>query len=184
MWWTAPFKMAKKIPWQVWVLSGLALSFYSWGVLQHHRGAAEVQKQWDDSISRGKVIVDSLKAGQNKITTVTEFKYIDRVQVIHEKGKTITKLVPQFIPIDSCDLPGGFRLLHDAAVSGTIPSAADAVDAAPVPASTAATTITENYTICKAAISDLEGTREWIQQQRQLYLELCKQPGARCSEDK
>lgn len=182
--WIAFVEILKKIPWQAWLLSGLALSFYGWGVLQHHRGAAEVQKQWDDSISRGKVIVDTLRAGQNKVTTVIETKYKDRVQVIHEKGKTITKLVPQFIPADSCDLPGGFRLLHDAAVSGTIPSAAEGVDAAPVPVTTAATTITENYTTCKAAISDLEGMREWAQQQRQLYLELCKQPGVRCSADK
>ena len=133
------------------------------------------------AVSRGTVIVENLKAGQARVNTVIETKYVDRWKVIHEKGDTITKLIPQFIPDGSCDLPGGFRVLHDAAITGTIPTAAEGTVAEPVPVATAAGTITSNYTQCKEAISDLEGLREWAEQQHQLYLEQCKLQGVDCS---
>lgn len=142
-----------------------------------------MQARWDASIERGKVIVKDLKSAQGQVTVRVETKYVDRWRTIYEKGDTITKLVPQYIPAGTCDLPAGFRVLHDNAVSGTIPSTSAATDAAPVPVRDAATTITGNYTTCNAAISDLMGLREWVEGQQQAYQELCKQRGVVCSKD-
>ena len=175
--------MSIKIPWQVWACAGLGLFLVLFGWYWDSHGASRVQKRWDAAVARGTVIVAGLKAEQGKVTVRVETKYVDRWKVIHEKGDTITKLVPQFISDGTCDLPGGFRVLHDAAVSGTTPSAADLTNAEPVPASTAATTVTENYTTCNKAISDLAGLREWLEEQRKVYLERCKLPGVDCSKD-
>lgn len=67
------------------------------------------------------------------------------------KVRTITKEiireVPIRIPADSPPLPGGFRVLHDAAAAGTQvdSSAPGGTDATPVPPQAAAETIAENY---------------------------------------
>ena len=183
MWWTAVKAGFKKIPWQVWALSGLVISFWLWGHVQYGKGQGEVQAEWDASVERGKAVVKNLEAGQGKVTTKIEIQYRDRVKVIHEKGDTITKLVTKYIPVGTPDLPGGFRLLHDAAVYNTVPRAAEGVDGAPVSVATATATITGNYTTCNAAISDLAGMRQWAQEQRQIYLDQCKQQGVHCSTD-
>jgi len=173
--------MSIKIPWQIWVCAGFILYSVALGWFFHHKGAAAVQKKWDMAVVLGTLIVNDLRAGQGKITTVTEVKYLDRIKVIHEKGETITKLIPQFIPNGSCDLPGGFRVLHDAAVTSTIPTAAEGTNAAAVSIEDTATTVIGNYTQCNGAISDLQGLREWVSQQEQLYLDQCKQQGVVCS---
>ncbi len=172
-----------KIPWQVLACAGLVLFQVLFGWYWYEKGSDAVQKKWDQSISRGSAIVEKLKSGQGQVTTKIEYVYRDRVKVIHEEGKTITKLVPHYIPAGTCELPGGFRVLHDAAVTGTIPEAPGRVDEAPVPVETAAITITENYTTCREAIADLEGMRTWAAQQYQLYLDQCKQRGVACNLD-
>jgi hypothetical protein len=172
-----------KIPWQVFACAGLVAFLSLFGWYWDHHGASRVQARWDASIERGKVIVKDLKAGQNKLTVRVETKYIDRWRTIHEKGDTITKLVPQYIPSGTCDLPAGFRVLHDNAVSSTIPQPSELTNAAPVSVAEATSTVTENYTTCNAAISDLAGLREWLEGQQQAYRELCKQRGVVCSKD-
>lgn len=61
----------------------------------------------------------------------------------------------------------------------TLPPAEN--DKAPVDVTEATKVIVGNYTQCRAAISDLEGLREWVEEQRRLYLELCKQRDVDCS---
>ena len=176
--------MGIKIPWQVWALSGLLLIFFGWGKWQHHKGAAAVQLKWDQAVDRGKVLVAELQAGQDSITTITEIKYIDRVETVYEKGKTIIKQIPVYVPTDSCELGGGFRVLHDAAAANTIPDPARIPDAPSVPAPTLATTITENYTECTITASKLVALQQWWKDQAALIAERCKQPGVHCSKDK
>ncbi len=173
--------MGIKIPWQVWACAGLVILIGLFGWYMDSRGASRIQKRWDQSIARGQVIVADLKGKQGQVTTRIEYVYRDRIKTVYEKGDTITKLVPQFIPSGTCDLPGGFRVLHDAAVAGTIPTAAEGTNAAPVSVADATRTIAKNYTTCKAAIVDLEGLRSWVQEQRQIYLDQCKQQGVVCT---
>lgn len=125
--------MGIKIPWQIWACAGIVsfLVFSHW--YSYQKGAASVQLKWDAAVIRGKAIVQELEADQGKVTTRIEYKYIDRWRTIHEKGDTITKLVPHYIPVDSCDLPPGFRVLHDAAATGTIPGGAAGVSEPTVP---------------------------------------------------
>lgn len=173
-----------KIPWQVFACAGLVLALWGYGKFKYHQGADSVQVEWDASVERGKVIVRDLKANQGKVTTKVETVTIEKIKTIKEKGDVIVKQVEVLVPDGTCDLPGGFRLLHDAAAANTIPDSTKADDAERVPAQTAATTIAENYTTCNAAIADLEGLRRWVREQEQLYLDQCKDEPSLCSKDK
>lgn len=172
-----------KIPWQVFACAGVVLAIYGWGELRHYQGKQEVQTQWDASIDRGKTIVRDLRANQGKVTTKIETVYVDRIKVIHEKAQIITKYVDRLIPVNTPDLPGGFRLLHDAAATNTIPDPTGEVQAQPVPVKDLALTIDDNYEACLVESEKLKGLWTWLQEQRQLYEEACKQQGTLCSKD-
>lgn len=182
-WLALPISLAKKIPWQLWVLAGVLFSFWLYGAWQYRQGAADTQAAWDESVERGKVIVADLKKRQGTVTERVVYQTVERIKTIKEKGDAIVKQVEVLVPDGSCDLPGGFRLLHDAAAANTIPDTSKSADAEPVPAQTVATTVAENYTTCNAAIADLQGLRQWAVEQHQLYLDQCKERGVLCSTD-
>lgn len=172
-----------KIPWQVFACTGLVLILGISGWKLYDLGRDHKQAEWNASIARGKIIVEGLKNKQAIVTTRVVTQTVERVRNIKEKGDVIVRQVKVFVPDGSCQLPGGFRLLHDAAATNAIPNSAGAADAEPVPAQTAATTVAENYTTCNAAIADLSGLRQWVQTQYQVYLDQCKEAGVRCSKD-
>lgn len=66
------------------------------------------------------------------INTVVKTEYVDRVQVIKEKGDTIVKQVPVYITKASdlkCPVPAGLvRLLNDAASNSGLPEASPGAD--------------------------------------------------------
>jgi hypothetical protein len=99
------------------------------------------------------------------VTTKIETKY---VKVLVHDGvvtETIVKEVPVYVPASTPDLPGGFRVLHDASAAGVIPDPAAIADAAPVPVADAAKTIAQNYGSCRQVIHQLEGLQEWVREQ-------------------
>lgn len=85
---------------------------------------------------------------------VTE--YVDRVQVIKERGATLIKEVPVYVSAKAdaaCTVNAGFVRLHDAAAKSLpAPDPAGDADAAPsgVALSAVAATTAENYTTCNA----------------------------------
>ncbi len=172
-----------KIPWQVWACAGLVLLLSAAGWKLYDLGQDHKQAEWDASIERGKVIVEKLKANQGKVTTKIVTQTVERIKVVTEKGDEIIKRVEVFVPNGTCELPGSFRVYHDAAADNAIPDSTRIPDAKPVPAKTLATTLAENYTTCHKAITDLQGLRQWVQEQHQLYLDQCKDRGVNCSKD-
>lgn len=170
-----------KIPWQVFACAGLLLTIGGWGELRHWQGKQEVQGKWDAAVERGKVIVADLKKKRVIVNTVVETVYQDKIKVVREKGDVIVKQVPMFVPQGSCDLPGGFRLLHDAAAIGAIPDATAIPDAAAVPAETVATTVAENYTTCNQVREQLMGLQDWVQKQADVSAQTCKELKGNCS---
>lgn len=80
--------------------------------------------------------------------------------------KTIVEKVPVYVPLDSCPLPAGFRLLHDsAAANEPIPDATAIVDGAAIPAAVVAETVVSNYGTCNANAARLAGLQEWVSAQ-------------------
>lgn len=181
MWWEVIKRLLKKIPWQIWVCAGVLVAGYSWGEFRYHEGKQEVQTAWDDAVRQAKQTTKNLSHDQKEITKGVTTVYVDRVKVIHEKADTIIKYIPKYIPDGSCMLPGGFRLLHDAAATNTIPEAPGGVDDIPVSAQEATATVTENYATCQVIRSNLISLQTWVSQQYNLYLEQCKQRGVDCS---
>ena len=83
--------------------------------------------------------------------------------------KTLIQKVNVYVPSDSCLLPGGFRLLHNAAATnGQLSDTTSFADAAPVAAQAATELIIENYGIAQANAAQLVGLQDWINAQRAL----------------
>ena len=170
-----------KIPWQVFACAGVMLILGLTGYYLYDLGRDHTQAKWDSAVERGNVAVDRLKNKQATITTKIETVYVDRVKTIKEKGDVIYKEVPVYIPVDSPDLPPGFRVLHDAAVTNSIPRTSEIPDAESVSVKAATETITGNYTTCHLILQDLTSLQQWVQEQRESYLDECKQQGLSCN---
>jgi hypothetical protein len=106
-----------------------------------------------------------LKAARENVTTKVETIYVDRIKTVYKRGAEIIKEVPVYVPSTTPDLPAGFRVLYDAASRGELPDPAAVNDAAPVSAQTVATSVIENFTICRANAEKLLGLQEWVTRQ-------------------
>ncbi|QBE66841.1 hypothetical protein [Pseudoduganella lutea] len=116
-----------------WLLIGLLLVGlgFSWGHQWGTEGFEKYKAEQAEAIS-------NLKAKSEKINTVTVTKYVDRIQVVREKGETIEKKVIEHVPRNTCVLPADVRsLLNEAAgsplsvTSGTADAASEATGETP-----------------------------------------------------
>lgn len=178
----AAIAIAKKIPREVYAFGVLMILLGLLGLKVYHLGQDNIQAKWDASVARGRKAVNELKQKQVVITTKIVTRTVEKVKVIREKGEVRIKQIPVYIPVDSPDLPGGFRLLHDAAAANAIPEVPGTF-AERVPLRTATETIDRNYQTCHRAIEELTGLRQWVQEQREAYLAACKLRGLSCSTD-
>ncbi len=91
--------------------------------------------------------------------------YRDRIKVVREKGEEVIRYVEKLVPADSCPLPPGWRVLHDAAAEGRIPDSPERLDAAAVSAQEAARTVATNYSTCREAAERLTSLQAWVKEQ-------------------
>lgn len=158
-----PLTFLQNIPWKLIGIIIICTGIYFLG---RSHGADSVQKDWDAANGKqSKIVIDTIikqVAGSERIIT----KYVDKVRIIREKGQTITKEVPIYVPYDSCTLPGGFRVLHDAAASNEFPDASRITDAASVNAQVAAGTVVENYATCYQIREQLISLQDWVKEMR------------------
>ncbi len=144
------------------------LAFFGWrihdyGEARYAAGQAATQAKWDAAVKRGQAELQRLRTAAGKVSVRTEIQYRDKVKVIREKGDAIVREVRVFVPDGSCLLPGGFRLLHDAAAAnGPVPDAARIADAAPVDAQAVAGTVTGNYATCHEDAARLSSLQDWV----------------------
>ena len=143
----------------VLLIAGLVASGYAWKA-HNAAQAAELAK------AKAQVVVLTLAVKQAAATERVVTKYVDRVKVVAGRTQTIIKEVPVYVPIDSPDLPAGFRVLHDAAAQGVIPDPARIADASPVPAQDAAETIASNYGTCGETAEQVRALQDWIREQQ------------------
>jgi hypothetical protein len=146
------------------VLAGVL--FLLWWV--YAQGKESVQKDWDAAVARGVIEVAKLKEKQVVVTTKVETVYVDRVKTIREKGDAIEVVREVFVPADSGNIGGGFRLFYDATLTGAIPESASITDAAAIPLADLADTIAINHERCLIAYATTEGLQEWIREQQRL----------------
>ena len=111
----------------------------------------------------------SEELGREKVNVKVVTKYVDRVQVVQGRTRTIIKEVPVYVPTGTADLPAGYRVLHDAAAQGVIPDPARIADASPVPAQDAAETVVENYGTCHETAEQVIALQDWIRAQQAVH---------------
>lgn len=139
------------------LLIAAAISYAGWT-----KGAAHVQAKWDAETVKKSLTVSRVEKAQAESTVRVVTKFVDRVRVVKDAGAALTKEVVRYVPSDSCDLPPGYRVLHDAAARGEPAGAAGNVDAAAVPAQDAAAVVIDNYTACHANSEQLVALQNWI----------------------
>lgn len=126
------------------------------------KGMSHVQDKWDLATMQQQVLVTKIQMQRADVTTEVVTKYVDRVRIVKEKGAEIVKEVPVYVPSDSCSLPGGFRVLHDAAALGVVSDPAGITNAPTVPAQDVAAIVAENYATYHECAEQVIALQQWI----------------------
>ncbi len=156
------------IPWPYRLLAlaalGLALVGFGWV-----KGAGHVQAQWDAAVQAQAPQAAANRARQAQATVKVVTEYVDRVRIVREKGDTIIKEVPVYVPVQAdaaCTINRGFVRLHDAAAAGELPEAARDADAAAaaIALSAVAGTVTANYQTCHENAEQLIALQAWARE--------------------
>lgn len=153
------------LPWKLLGILGLVAAAFVGGC-QHGEGT--VTTKWDTERAATANQLQQLAAKQAQTTTQVVTQYVDRIQIVHQRGKDIVKEVPVYVPLTSptCDLSGGFRLLHDAAATGSeLPDPARIADAPTAPAQDVAATVADNYATYHEVAEQLKALQSWVSQQ-------------------
>lgn len=161
--------IAKKIPWQVWVLSGVILCFWFYGLWQFERGQLNVQTKWDEEKETTRIRIAELEARQLTVNMIVDSVVVERIKTIKEKGDVIEKEIPVFIPSYNELLPGGFRLLYDAAATSQIPDRSRIPFSTSVTVGDVASTTNRNYTTCNIWREQVLGWQSWYEEQSKLW---------------
>lgn len=150
------------------LLSLAGWKIHAYGSARYDAGAAVVQKKWDKQKKIDEAAAAKLHAEANRVSTKILVQYIDRVKIVREKADAIRQQVPIYLPAGLPELPGGFRLLHDAAAANEpIPRGTDAADGAPVSVEAATGTIVDNYGTDAKTAAKLIGLQDWVYAQCQ-----------------
>lgn len=134
-------------------------------------GGLSNEASWQLKVAKANVEIAELKVKEEKVTTKIVTKYIDRIQVVKEKGNEIIKYVDVIKEYDSkCELPNSFVVLHDAAAKNELPDPARITNegASNLKLSTATTTIVENYGITNQITEQLKALQAWIREQQKI----------------
>ena len=158
------------IPWPYRLLAlaalGLALVGFGWV-----KGAGHVQAQWDAAVQQQALQAAAIREEQAQATVKVVTEYVDRIRVVREKGDTIIKEVPVYVPVQAdaaCTINRGFVRLHDAAAVGALPEPARDTDAAAadIALSAVAGTVATNYQTCHETAEQLRALQVWVRNLR------------------
>ena len=148
--------------WLALALAAAALIGFGW-----IKGAGHVQAQWDAAVQQQTLQAAAARERQAQATIKVVTQYVDRVRVVREKGDTIIKEVPVYVPAQAdaaCTVNHGFVRLHDAAAAGELPTPAGDSDAAAssLALSAVAGTVTANYQTSHETAEQLRALQEWV----------------------
>ena len=146
------------------VLLAAALIGFGW-----IKGAGHVQAQWDAAVQQQTLQAAAVREQQAQATVKVVTQYVDRVRVVREKGDTIIKEVPVYVPAQAdaaCTVNRGFVRLHDAAAAGELPQPARDADApaAGIALSAVGGTVAANYQTCHENAEQLRAFQAWAKE--------------------
>jgi len=153
-------------PYRLLALAGLSAALIGFGWV---KGASHVQARWDAAIAQQILQAAAVRARQAQATVKIVTEYVDRVRIVREKGDTIIKEVPVYVPVQAdaaCTINRGFVRLHDAAAAGELPTAPADADAptAGLALSAVAATVAANYQTCHENAERLRALQGWVRQ--------------------
>ena len=126
---------------------------HKWGVSSCYEATIEAQRHTIETGIKQAVVSDQ---------TVT--KYVDRVQIVQGKSRTIIKEIPIYVK-DTCTLSADWRMLHDSAVKSELPDPTRDSDEATITAQDALETVAANYGICEENSQTLQALQSWVREQ-------------------
>ncbi|MBN8461447.1 MAG: hypothetical protein J0M01_01325 [Dechloromonas sp.] len=158
------------IPWpyRLLALALLAAALIGFGWI---KGAGHVQAQWDAAIQQQTLQAATMRQRQAEATVKVVTEYVDRVHVVREKGDTIIKEVPVYVPAQAdaaCTINRGFVRLHDAAAAGDLPEPAGDADATAAGITLSAVTeaVVGNYQTCHENAEQLRALQAWVREMK------------------
>ena len=162
-----PFISTYRLPIQVTSIVILVFGVYM-------EGGIATQEKWEAKVAEVKLEMAKKETASAEVTTKVVTKYINKVQIVKEKGNEIIKQVPVYITKDAdtkCDVPTGFVMLHDSASRNEVPDPTRKVDGTTsnVKISGVAETVVENYTTYHQVAEQLRSLQEWIKEQQKVY---------------
>jgi len=152
--------------WLALVLLAAALIGFGW-----IKGADHIQAQWDAAVQQQTQQDTAVREQQAQATVQVVTQYVDRIQVVREKGDTLIQEVPVYVPVQAdaaCTVHRGFVSLHDAAAAGELPTPPGDPDAPAegLALSAVAVTVVTNYQTCHENAEQLKALQDWIRQTR------------------
>jgi len=158
------------IPWlyRLLALAALCIAVFGFGWL---KGASHLQAQWDAATAAQQQAQAQVQTRQAEAIVQVITQYVDRIQVVREKGDTLIQEVPVYVPVQAdaaCTVHRGFVSLHDAAAAGELPTAPRDADAPAegLALSAVAATVVTNYQTCHENAEQLKALQDWIRQTR------------------
>ena len=126
---------------------------HKWGVSSCYEATIEAQRHTIETGIKQAVVSDK---------AVTE--YVDRVQIVQGKSRTIIKEIPIYVK-DTCTLSADWRMLHDSAVYNAVSDTTRDSDEGTVTATDALETVAANYGICHENSQTLQALQSWVREQ-------------------
>ena len=156
------------IPWpyRLLALAALAVALIGFGWV---KGAGHVQARWDAAVQQQTLQATAIRERQALAAVKVVTEYVDRVRIVREKGETIIKEVPVYVPVQAdatCTINRGFVRLHDAAATGELPESARDADAAAagIALSAVAGSVATNYQTCHENAEQLRALQGWVRE--------------------
>ncbi len=155
-------------PYRLLALAALCIALFGFGWL---KGTNHVQAQWDAATAAQQQAQARTQIRQAEATVQVVTQYVDRIQVVREKGDTLIQEVPVYVPIHAdaaCTVHRGFVSLHDASAAGESPTAPGDANAPAegLALSAVAATVVSNYQTCHENAEQLKALQDWIRQTR------------------
>ena len=155
-------------PYRLLALAALGIAVFGFGWL---KGASHVQAQWDAATAAQQQAQAQAQNRQAEATVQVVTQYVDRIQVVREKGDTLIQEISVYVPVQAdaaCTVLRGFVSLHDAAAAGELPQPARDADAPAegLALSAVAAIVVSNYQTCHENAEQLKALQDWIRQTR------------------
>ncbi|WP_367190092.1 hypothetical protein [Burkholderia sp. Ed8] len=136
---------------RVFVVGAIALAVATVVIAIQHARLVDAGQRVDGLAREVRDRTAERDAARRDVKVVTQ--YVDRVQVVREKGDTIIKEVPVYVDREAdraCVVPVGFLRVHDGAAANVPVGDPGSADAAPsgIALSAVAATVAGNYTTC------------------------------------